>query len=276
LEEIRISDERILCQTLTQHLDGLLALPPTSHSPYGLSNARTLISKYFQELEFTIETFHSADGQPILVAKRERSSIWVGCIGHYDIEVAGDGWQSPPFQTTERNGRIFARGIADNLGPLLLRLEAVKRLGKGGPSLVFVLQGEEEVGSPTAHKLFPKLPLPPVAVWLEETGYFEQNGTQRLLLRRSNPGTDRAIQAVKSIACKHGRNVEYHDRHLNKAFGEHCCPFLTHLAPNLPYVAIGPNDSQSAIHRANESLSISNLEISVQQTIAFFEAYGNT
>ena len=53
--------------------------------------------------------------------------------------------------------------------------------------LCWVIHGQEEVGSPYAHKLYPTVEfrssLPPIGLWLEETGYFEKDGTQRLLRR---------------------------------------------------------------------------------------------
>lgn len=97
------------------------------------------------------------------------------------------------------------------------------------PSLVWVLQGEEEIGSPAAHAIYPELRLPPVSLWLEETGYFELDGRQRVLVRRPSPVTTAWVDAALELATAMQRGVELHDRYLNKAFGTHRCPFLTHL-----------------------------------------------
>ena len=47
--------------------------------------------------------------------------------------------------------------------------------------LLFVIQGEEEIGSPWAHQVYPTLELPDVDFWIDETGYFFKNGDQRVL-----------------------------------------------------------------------------------------------
>lgn len=73
---------------------------------------------------------------------------------HYDVQPAEplELWSTPPFQADLRDGRLYARGAADNKGDLLCRLAAVRALieGDGGlPCRVrFLVEGEEEIGSP--------------------------------------------------------------------------------------------------------------------------------
>jgi acetylornithine deacetylase/succinyl-diaminopimelate desuccinylase-like protein len=72
--------------------------------------------------------------------------------GHYDVKQPGDlaEWDAPPFEPVERQGFIFARGAADNKGQLLANILAVRilhHLGKLPVRVVFLLEGEEEVGS---------------------------------------------------------------------------------------------------------------------------------
>ncbi|MEZ4294339.1 MAG: M20/M25/M40 family metallo-hydrolase [Polyangiaceae bacterium] len=188
-------------------------------------------------------------------------------------------WRRPKGTTgrllrsrSHRGDRLYGRGIADNLGPLCLRLLALEQSADPAPALTFVLQGEEETGSATAHRLYPSLSLPQVDLWLEETGYFELDGTQRMLARRETELAASWIDAVIRAANAHGRAVVRHARHLNKAFGEHRCPFLTHLAGAAPYLAIGPNDPRSKIHGPDESLPVANLGVSVDQFRALLSA----
>lgn len=74
--------------------------------------------------------------------------------GHYDVQPPDplDEWTSPPFQPDVREGRLFARGAADDKGQLFLHIKALEAMlagGKGLPVNVVVLaEGEEEVGSP--------------------------------------------------------------------------------------------------------------------------------
>ena len=72
--------------------------------------------------------------------------------GHYDVMPADDvqSWTSPPFEPTERDGRIFARGVGDNKAQHMAHIKAVEALracGKTSAPLKFVIEGEEETGS---------------------------------------------------------------------------------------------------------------------------------
>ncbi len=79
--------------------------------------------------------------------------------GHYDVQPPGDLslWESEPFEPTLRNGAIFARGSADDKGQMLchvLAVEAWMKTAKKLPCRVKVLiEGEEEIGSPSLEKL---------------------------------------------------------------------------------------------------------------------------
>jgi acetylornithine deacetylase/succinyl-diaminopimelate desuccinylase-like protein len=78
--------------------------------------------------------------------------------GHYDVMPAdGELWESPPFEPTVRDGRIFGRGVTDNKGQLLASVAALEALLAAGgriPCNVKVLcEGEEEVGSSNLERL---------------------------------------------------------------------------------------------------------------------------
>jgi len=73
--------------------------------------------------------------------------------GHYDVQPEGDLnlWHSPPFEPTERDGAVFARGAADDKGQMLTHVFAAECWGKGAGRLPlrlkFLIEGEEEVAS---------------------------------------------------------------------------------------------------------------------------------
>ncbi|MGH2819891.1 MAG: M20/M25/M40 family metallo-hydrolase [Actinomycetota bacterium] len=73
--------------------------------------------------------------------------------GHYDVQPPEplEEWVSPPFEPTVRDGRIYARGVADNKGQLLCHLLAVRAFlevaGSVPATVKFVFEGEEESGS---------------------------------------------------------------------------------------------------------------------------------
>lgn len=75
------------------------------------------------------------------------------CYGHYDVQPPDplDEWKSPPFEPTERNGNIYARGAVDDKGQMYIHIKALESLlrahsGKLPINVRVILEGEEEVG----------------------------------------------------------------------------------------------------------------------------------
>jgi len=95
-------------------------------------------------------------GHPMVVAR------WSGApgrptvllYGHYDVQPPEplEAWTTPPFEPVIRDGRIFARGVADNKGQHLAQILAIeahlKVHGRLPCNVILLLEGEEEVGSP--------------------------------------------------------------------------------------------------------------------------------
>jgi acetylornithine deacetylase/succinyl-diaminopimelate desuccinylase-like protein len=95
-------------------------------------------------------------GHPMVVARwlEAKGAPTVLLYGHYDVQPPDplDLWHSPPFEPTIRDGRIFARGIADNKGQHIAQILAIeshlKMHGRLPCNVILLLEGEEEVGSP--------------------------------------------------------------------------------------------------------------------------------
>ena len=71
---------------------------------------------------------------------------------HHDVQPVGDlgQWRSDPFTLTPREGRWYGRGAADDKGGIAVHLEALRALGPDLPvSVAVLIEGEEEIGSPT-------------------------------------------------------------------------------------------------------------------------------
>src|SRR6266511_2917068 len=81
------------------------------------------------------------------------------CVQHYDVQPAVrlDLWRTPPYDPAVRDGAVFARGVDDNKGHLLLRIQALEvyRAVQGDLPirLRFLIEGEEESGSPSLGRL---------------------------------------------------------------------------------------------------------------------------
>jgi acetylornithine deacetylase/succinyl-diaminopimelate desuccinylase-like protein len=103
---------------------------------------------------------HETPGHPIVVGEWRGApgAKTVLIYGHYDVQPAEplDLWQSPAFEPTIRDGKIFARGSVDDKGQLYLHIKALEsHLANGGKlpvNVIVVAEGEEEVGSVNLEK----------------------------------------------------------------------------------------------------------------------------
>ncbi len=80
------------------------------------------------------------------------------CYGHYDVQPADplELWESPPFEPTERNGNLYARGAVDDKGQMYMHIKAIEALravnGTLPVNIKFLVEGEEEVGGASIAK----------------------------------------------------------------------------------------------------------------------------
>ena len=103
---------------------------------------------------------HSTPGHPIVVGEWRGApgAKTVLIYGHYDVQPAEplDLWESPAFEPTIRDGKIFARGSVDDKGQLYLHVKALEsHLANGGKlpvNIIVLAEGEEEVGSVNLEK----------------------------------------------------------------------------------------------------------------------------
>lgn len=94
-------------------------------------------------------------GHPIVYAEwtKKPGAPTVMVYGHYDVQPADphNEWESPAFEPTIRDGKIYARGATDDKGQMLTHVESVeawlKTVGELPVNVKFVIEGEEEVGS---------------------------------------------------------------------------------------------------------------------------------
>lgn len=135
---------------------GLSSISTDPHHHTALRRAASLLAQQFKQLHFAAEIIET-DGNPVVHAH------WSGpagaptllVYGHYDVQPADpiNRWTSDPFLLTERDGRLYGRGIADDKGPSCLPIFALAKILRARPdlplSVKFVFEGEEEIGSPS-------------------------------------------------------------------------------------------------------------------------------
>jgi acetylornithine deacetylase/succinyl-diaminopimelate desuccinylase-like protein len=94
-------------------------------------------------------------GHPLVYGDWLRAAGKPTCLayGHYDVQPADplNEWHTPPFEPTERNGNLYARGAVDDKGQMFMHLKALESLFQspaGAPpiNVRIILEGEEEVG----------------------------------------------------------------------------------------------------------------------------------
>ncbi len=96
----------------------------------------------------------SGYGNPVVVARFITNPEFETCLiyGHYDVQPAQkDGWYGDPFTVVEKDGRLFARGVIDNKGQVLVHMATIFALIKEKRlryNVVFMIEGDEETGSP--------------------------------------------------------------------------------------------------------------------------------
>ena len=91
---------------------------------------------------YVFAEYHTSDSAPTVLL-----------YGHYDVQPPEplDEWTTPPYRPQIRDGKIFARGSADDKGPIFAHIMGIEALLKTtglGVNLKVLIEGEEEIGSP--------------------------------------------------------------------------------------------------------------------------------
>ncbi|MFH0979525.1 MAG: M20/M25/M40 family metallo-hydrolase, partial [Candidatus Roizmanbacteria bacterium] len=117
------------------------------------------IKKELINLGCQVDLYQKNNCPPLIIGKKIISpkAKNLGIYAHYDVQPedpVGE-WKTPPFKLTVKNGKIYGRGTADDKGHLIQILTAAKKLRN---NIVFIFEGEEEVGSINFEELIKKDP----------------------------------------------------------------------------------------------------------------------
>ena len=137
-------------------LERLVRIPSVSAAPEhadDVERSAEATRKLFAAEGFETQILRSG-GAPAVLAEKPapHGAPTVLLYAHHDVQPEGEhtAWDSPPFEPTEREGRLYARGAADDKAGIAVHLAAVRALGDRLPVGVKVfVEGEEEIGSPT-------------------------------------------------------------------------------------------------------------------------------
>jgi acetylornithine deacetylase/succinyl-diaminopimelate desuccinylase-like protein len=137
-------------------LKDFLRIPSISTLPENKEdcrNAARILESELTRIGMQNARIIETEGHPLVYADwlHAENKPTVLVYGHYDVQPVDpiDEWLSPPFEPTERNGNLYARGAVDDKGQVWAQVKALESLLAGGklPLNVRVLfEGEEEVG----------------------------------------------------------------------------------------------------------------------------------
>lgn len=102
-----------------------------------------------------LATIYPTEGHPIVYAEKivDPAKPTVLVYGHYDVQPADpiELWKSGPFEPVIKDGKIYARGSADDKGQFFMHVKALETFTKTNTAptnIKFIIEGEEEIGSP--------------------------------------------------------------------------------------------------------------------------------
>jgi acetylornithine deacetylase/succinyl-diaminopimelate desuccinylase-like protein len=161
-----VSIEKVLAHLAAHHdrtlaeLVDFAAIPSVSTDPAHAIDVHAAASWVARALAsagpFTVRTI-ATPGNPVVYGE------WLGApgkltvlvYGHYDVQPADplEKWSSPPFSPTVRDGRLYARGVSDDKGPMLIPIKVAESFfavdGALPINVKCMFEGEEEIGSPS-------------------------------------------------------------------------------------------------------------------------------
>ncbi len=154
-------------ETFLEDLETLLRIPSISTLPEhtdDMERAAHWIADHLKELDFDAVEVMPTDRHPVVYGEWLRagpSSPTLLVYGHYDVQPPDplEEWHSEPFDPQIRGDDLFARGASDMKGQIMAHLkavEAIQRTSKLPMNLKYLIEGEEEIGSPSLEAFIDK------------------------------------------------------------------------------------------------------------------------
>ncbi len=129
--------------------------PSIAAQGVGMQEMAELVRSELASLGANPELVDTRGGYPVVYGTLAGSSArTLSFYNHYDVQPADplDQWESDPWAAEVRDGRIWARGVADNKGNTVARIAAIRAWqavrGELPLNVKFIVEGEEEIGSP--------------------------------------------------------------------------------------------------------------------------------
>ena len=131
----------------------LLRQPSIAAQGVGIDETSAIVARRLEQLGARVQMLRLPGAAPVVYGSLGRGARTLLIYDHYDVQPPEplELWQSPAFEPTIRDGKLYARGVADNKGNLMLRLQAIESWlateGELPITINFLVEGEEEIGS---------------------------------------------------------------------------------------------------------------------------------
>jgi len=128
--------------------------PSISNTGKGMQAMAEMVAERLSGLGAEPRLITVGDSYPYVYAEIGEGRRTLLIYNHYDVQPAHreDGWAHDPFDPVIQDGRLYARGVADNKANLLFRIQSVEAYlavyGRLPLRVRFLIEGEEEIGSP--------------------------------------------------------------------------------------------------------------------------------
>src|SRR5438105_9752190 len=136
-------------------LELLCRQPSVSAEERALDETAELVEELLAGAGFETQQLSVEGGPPAVYGEqRGRSDYTLLLYNHYDVQPVDpiELWDSPPFEPTLRDGKLFARGACDNKAEIGVRLAVIRALREARGALPltirWIVEGEEEIASP--------------------------------------------------------------------------------------------------------------------------------
>src|SRR5512145_2188955 len=144
--------EKNLNKSLAE-LSTLVAQPSVGAQNLGMKECAALVGEMLKARGFNVRIMETA-GAPVVYGERKgRSDKTLLIYNHYDVQPPEplELWDTPPFQPSLRNGKLYGRGVSDDKGHIVSRLHAIdswlETEGELPCNIKFIIEGEEETSS---------------------------------------------------------------------------------------------------------------------------------
>jgi len=148
--------EKNLDQSIAE-LSRLVAQPSISAQGIGLKECANLVADMLRARGFTAEVMDT-EGAPVVFGERKgKGDKTLLFYNHYDVQPPEplELWESPPFEPSLREGKLYGRGVSDDKSHIVARLHAIDAIldtdGDLPCNIKFIIEGEEETASVHLH-----------------------------------------------------------------------------------------------------------------------------